>query len=106
MPNAVDTATAKGWTTLKAKAGETVTFRGADVVVVIDRFTPELPDDPRRPDLKPREQSMIEIDDGAVSPNPKAGEIFTDSEGKRHKCIRIRPVGGTIRLLCDIYPEP
>lgn len=78
MPNAADTALAAGFTTLRSIAGDVVTFRGATVSAVVN-WTPgaEAPPGPGLPDLDRRAKSRIEFVAGAVSPDPRVGEIVT-----------------------------
>ena len=106
--NAADTALAAGWVELRYQAGETLTFRGNSVSVVID-WEPAI----KRgsftvrsgiPDRAAKTETAIEIDPSQFSGSePRVGESFTGG-GKTHRIQSVTHLGDNWLCTCEVSP--
>jgi hypothetical protein len=101
--NAADTALSQGLTALLETAGDSVTFRGLSVSVVVNRVPFEEQPFRDNPDFSTAATSRIEIPVGSVSPAPKAGEIITEGT-TYHRIQRVVLTG--LAYLCDCEVTP
>jgi hypothetical protein len=99
--NAADTALANGFTALLATAGDTVTFRGASVPAVINWVPFDEKAFPNNPDFDRESTSRVEFVDGAVSPDPKVGEVITQGT-KYHRIQSVRYNGLAWLMDCEV----
>jgi hypothetical protein len=67
---------------LLAINGEALTYRGASVTALVDRYGYRGTE--KQPDFAARNMCRIEILKSAVSPAPIAREVFTDADGFAH----------------------
>ncbi len=96
--SAASIALAAGLSTLLSNAGETLTFRGGSVLGLVDRVGYRGREG--QPDFTARDMSRIEIATDAVSPDPRAGEVFTDENGVNHRIQTIRRANPGLVMDC------
>jgi len=100
MSLATDTR-ARGFAALLNFNGETLTFRSSPLVALVDRSA--------RPQANLQEiglgllpASTIELRKIDLASNPLLDEVFTDSEGYKHRIRQIQQTAFTWKLTCTV----
>lgn len=103
--NAADTMLAAGFNGLLAVAGETLTFGAQSVSAVVNR-TPgvDSPRAPGVPDFSMRNASRIEIQTNQLGERPKAGWVFVDGSGAKHRVKEVIFSGDSWICECEVTP--
>jgi hypothetical protein len=94
----------RAFTALRSTNGETVIFRGAEVLAIINRdpFAKNV----KTPDFNPKDTSRIEFETSQVNGIPRVGEDFIDGYGLMHRVQSVRRNGETYVAQCEVYDLP
>lgn len=94
-----------GFNELLARDGETLTFREAELVAIIDRGQPPKPSDRGHINFLDSDQSRIEFLKSAVASGPKPGEDIVDEFNLHHRIQTVRQTDITYRCECNTEDE-
>jgi hypothetical protein len=91
-----------GFAALRTVSGETLSFRGVDMLCVVNKAAEGEPGadlDPKR-----EQQSAVELECDLVDEVPRAGESFEDEDGNLHVIRFVENRGNTYFCKCIFRP--
>lgn len=103
MASEAQTDRLEGNTELVRVDYETLTFRGLEVLAIVDRGMDARGVANGLVDFTERDMTRIEVLRSAVDEIPRVGESFTDEDGRLHRIELVRRTDNTYR--CDCVPS-
>lgn len=101
MPSIAANARARGFEALRSTSGETLRFRGAELVTVVRRDVDQLAAD-GLVDFSERKASVIEVEFDELESRPINGELFTDKDDAKHRVRLVKTLDFSWICICEV----